>query len=208
MQMDKLKLCLIAVVVFTQMASVAGRVYTDIDVGQFSCTSQSPVQAPDYYELTTGGVTVSFPLTHVFCGEIHQGFSETRATGFHSTAAQSYNNPSAKSIAGIHYVFNVDHWIQVEGIKTFFRSTSTVRGLSRCISMWAAECYYNNNYSGRCMYLNNIPNLPYNGIQVFFDSSGYPGQVTLSLRTAYPTNYNKCNACQIPQTLSTCNLKQ
>ena len=216
--MDKLKLCLVAVVVLTQMASVAGagRVYTDDNVAQFHCTPRSPEQPPDYYKLTTGGVKVLFPLTHIFCGEISQGYRRTRATGFHSTAAHQSegHKKSAMRVGGEPTWAKIYHsskkrYIQVTG-KTFFCSSLTVRGLSMCISMWAAECYNNNiNYSGNCMHLTGIRNLA-NGIQVFFTKSGGPGQVTLTLKTAYPPAYPKksCITCRLRQTLSTCDLRQ
>ena len=210
MQMDKLKLCLVAVVVFTQVASVAGAglVYTDGNVAQFGCTPQSPVQAPDYYKLTTGGVTVYFPLTHIFCGEINKC---GKPTGFHSTAAAQSNAaiPSAYrgTIRGQAFIYNGMEYKPVYG-KTFFCSSLTVKGLSNCISKWAAECYNNINYPGDCMYLTNIPNVN-NGIQVFF-RRGQQGHV-INLTTAYPPAKKpgaNCKACQIPQPLNNCNLRQ
>ena len=194
---------------FPQMASGAGWVYTDGDVAQyFQCTSNSPVHPPDTYKLTTGGVTVYFPLTHVFCGEIHQGYWGTRATGFHSTAAQSNDNPSAKHGDNMDVIYDArnNNWIPIWG-KTFFSSTLTVKGLSNCISKWAAECYNNNiHYFGDCMHLTNIPYLN-SGIQVFFSSSGPPEAVTLTFKTAYPTDYSKGN-CITCESLQSCDLWQ
>ena len=165
---------LIAVVMFTQMASVAGAglVYTYNDIATFGCTENSPVRRrhpPDYYMLTTGGVTVYFPLTHVFCGEINK---HNKPTGFHSTAAPQNNAqiPSAKRVGRTNQasVYNADNQ-QYMGPKnsTFFSPSLKVKGLSNCISMWAAECYNNNNYAGNCMYFTKIPYVN-NGIQVFF----------------------------------------
>ena len=208
MQMEKLKFYLTAVVVFTQMASVAGFVYTDGDVTlYFQCTPESPGQPPDTYSLTTGGVTVNFPLTHIFCGEFHG----MKATGFHSEAAPQSDaqTPSASRVGPTKaeiYDAARREYIPV-GYKTFFDSSLTVKGLSNCISKWAAECYNNNNnYSGDCMHLTNIPNVN-NGIQVFFDKRGPPGAVTLTLRTAYPVTISKtdCITCESPQA---CNLWQ
>ena len=212
MQMEKLKFYLTAIVVFTQVASAAGRVYTDGNVARFRCTPRSPVQPPDTYNLTTGGVTVKFPLTHIFCGEIHG----MKATGFHSTAAPQSDAriPSAKRLPrqpkGAE-IYNATRreYIPVD-YKTFFDSSLTVKGLSNCISKWAAECYNNNiNYSGDCMHLTNIPNVN-NGIRVFFRSSrGWQGHV-ITLKTAYPPDnpIQGCITCQFPQTLSTCYLRQ
>ena len=192
---------------FTQVASVAGLVYTNGNVAQFGCTPWSPVDDLVTYELTTEGVTVYFPLTHIFCGEFHG----IKATGFHSEAASQSDaqTPSASRLgltkAEIYNAARLEY-IPVN-YKTFFDSSLTVKGLSNCISTWAAECYNNNiNYSGDCMHLTNIPYLS-SGIQVFFYKRGLPGAVTLTLRTAYPVIFSKtdCTTCESPQA---CNLWQ
>ena len=206
--MEKMKFYLIAVVVSTQMASVAGRVYTDRNVARFRCTPQSPVRRPpDTYRLTTRRVTVSFPLTHVFCGEVRNGL----AKGFHSTAAPQSNaqRPSAERVRQTNQAIVYDasnHGNRK--FSTFFCHGLTVKGLSNCISKWAAECYnfiMRKNYAGDCMHLINIPNVN-NGIEVFFRK----GQQLVTLTTAYPpaTPNAKCTRCLIPRNINTCNLRQ
>ena len=213
MQIDKLYL--IAIVVFTQMASAAaaGLVYTDNNITRFRCTPQSPLQRPDTYRLTTGSpaVTVSFPLTHIFCGEFHG----MKATGFHSEAApQSNTQKSAERVNQTNWaiVYNASNQnYTAPKFSTFFCSSLTVKGLSNCISKWAARCYryiMKNNYGGNCMHLIiNIPSIN-NGIQVFYKRQRHQ-QVILT--TAYPPAKNpnaNCTTCLIPHPLNKCNLRQ
>ena len=203
--MEKLLFYLTAVVVFMQMASVAGRMYNDRNVAGFRCTPQSPVRRPDIYRLTTGGVTVYFPLTHVFCGEVRNGL----AKGFHSTAApQSSAQKSAikvgRTMARIYNANRREY--TAPKFSTFFHPSLTVKGLSNCISTWAAVCYNNNNYARNCMHLTNIPYL-YNGIEVYFRRQG---RRLVTLTTAYPSanRITSCIRCQIPRNHRTCNLRQ
>ena len=231
---------LIAIVVFLQALYVyEGRMiykYNDVNIADFRCTNKSPVQySPDTYQSTTNVVddrrkmkkiNTEFPLIHVFCGQIN---SRKQATGFHSVAAQNKTSPSARRNTTIKrnnrqyyevevYNANSSKWIYADQEKTFFPDDFTVKGISRCISQWAAECYFREKISGniKCLQLYNIPYPKTQsrkfGIRLFYAASN-PSNPTLMIHTAYPTGDIKnppdnCGGCEFKKTITKCCLMQ
>ena len=64
----------VKVVMMLTLAAVAAAA-ADVNPNQFTCTAQSPVQAPQFSDTTP-----RVALTHIFCGQVKNGVAE----GFHS----------------------------------------------------------------------------------------------------------------------------